>query len=38
MIKRPDVTSDIGFIFKKINENLSIKEENNPVSRFEGLH
>jgi hypothetical protein len=38
MTKRPGVTSDNGFILKKINENLNVREKNNYVSRFGGLH
>ena len=34
MSKRPDATSDNGFISKKINENENVKEKKNPVGGF----
>jgi hypothetical protein len=37
MTKRRGATSDSGFIFLKINENLNMKEKKNPVRSFGGL-
>jgi hypothetical protein len=37
MTKRPGTTSDNGFIFKKIDEKLNIKEKKDVVRCFGGL-